>query len=138
MIEIARKTGAQSLIGYVVQIEDGSARVVLDIDERHRNRNNGLHGGIIATLLDAAAGYAASLAEDGETLTPVTTVSMTVNYLSKVTDGRVTGHGRVTGGGHKILFVDAELIGKDGIVAATATGTFKRLGSSAARTPSST
>lgn len=131
MIEISEKTGAQSLIGYVVQIDDGSARVVLDIDERHLNRNNGLHGGIIATLLDSASGYAASLAEDGETLAPVTTVSMTVNYISKVTSGRVTGYGRVTGGGHRIVFVDAELIGKDGVVVATATGTFKRLGSAA-------
>lgn len=129
MREIAGKTGAQSLIGYVVQIDAGYARVVLDVDERHLNRNDGLHGGIIATLLDASAGYTASLAGDGEALMPVTTVSMTVNYVSKVTSGRVTGTGRVTGGGHKILFVNAELVGEDGTVIATATGAFKRLGS---------
>lgn len=137
MIEIKGKTGAQSLIGYVVQIAGGGARVVLDIDDRHINRNNGLHGGIIATLLDAAAGYAASLAEDGETLAPVTTVSMTVNYISKVASGRVTGNGRVTGGGRKILFVDAMLTSEEGMVVATATGTFKRLGSAVPPAPSS-
>lgn len=127
--QIRRKTGAQSLIGYVVEIENGRARVVLDIAPHHLNRNNGLHGGIIATLLDAAAGYAASLEGDGSTLTPVTTVSMTVNYVSKVDSGLVTGTGRITGGGHKILFADAELVDDDGKAVATATGTFKRLSS---------
>lgn len=126
--EISRQTGAQALIGYVVQIDNGRAQVVLDIDDRHLNRNEGLHGGIIATLLDAAAGYAASLADDGETLVPSTTISMTVNYVSKVAAGRVTGSGRVTGGGRKILFVDAELVNRDGATVATATCTFKKLG----------
>ncbi|MCR9134408.1 MAG: PaaI family thioesterase [Alphaproteobacteria bacterium] len=127
MKQIKGKTGAQTLIGYVVEIEDGRARVVLDITPHHLNRNSGLHGGIIATLLDAAAGYAASLEGDGNALTPVTTVSMTVNYVSKVDSGLVTGTGKVTGGGHKILFADAELTTADGRTVATATGTFKRL-----------
>ncbi len=127
MREISKQTGAQALIGYVIQIDDGHARVVLDIDERHLNRNDGLHGGIAATLLDAACGYNASLAADGETLMPVTTVSMTVNYISRVASGRVTGTAWVTGGGRKIVFVNAELVAEDGSVIATATGTFKRL-----------
>jgi uncharacterized protein (TIGR00369 family) len=128
MKEISNKTGAQALIGYVVQIDAGKARVVLDVDERHRNRNDGLHGGIIATLLDAAAGYAASLSVDGETLVAVTTVSMTVNYVSRITEGRVISIGKITGGGRKIVFIDAELVTEGGATIATATGTFKILG----------
>jgi len=127
MHEINRQTGAQALIGYVVRIEDGEARAVLDVDARHRNRNDGLHGGVIATLLDAAGGYAASLRDDGETLTPVTTVSMTVHYLDRIRDGRVTAQGRVTGGGQSIIFVDSQLTHQDGTVIATATGIYKVL-----------
>ncbi|MEX3008889.1 PaaI family thioesterase [Hoeflea sp. TYP-13] len=118
-------TGAQANIGYVVEIDDGKARVYLDIDHRHINRGDSLHGGIMATLLDAAAGYAVSLSVDGNTLVYTSTVSLTVNYQSRVRDGRVVATARVTGGGKKIVFVNAELVADDGTTVATATGTFK-------------
>ena len=127
MREISAHTGTQALIGYVVQIENGAARAVLDVDARHRNRNDGLHGGIIATMLDAVGGYTASLRDDGETLTPVTTVTMTVHYLARIHEGRVTATGRVSGGGRSIIFVDSRLTHEDGTVVATATGTYKVL-----------
>ncbi len=122
---ISNKTGTQALIGYRVEISEGSARVVLDIDHRHINRGNSLHGGIMATLLDAAAGYTASLSVDGETLIYTSTVSMTVNYLARVADGRVVATGRKTGGGKNIVFVDAQLTDNAGKLIATATCTFK-------------
>ena len=90
MQEIANRTGAQSTIGYVVQIENGKARVILDLHEGHINRNDGLHGGIAATLLDAVCGYTASIRDGDDVLLPVTTVSLTVNYLARAQSGRVT------------------------------------------------
>jgi acyl-coenzyme A thioesterase 13 len=71
-------TGAQKTMGYVVEIDKGKARVYLDIDQRHTNRGDSLHGGIIATLLDAVCGYAVSLSVDGESLVYPSTVSMVV------------------------------------------------------------
>ena len=127
MREISNATGAQQLIGYFVQIEDAGARVVLDIEEKHLNRNGSLHGGIIATLLDAGCGYNASLSRDGSTLDPVTTVSMTINYVSRAVSGRVVGTGKVSGGGRKILHVEGQLTDEDGAVVATSTGVFRRL-----------
>jgi acyl-coenzyme A thioesterase 13 len=50
---------------------------------------------------------------------------MTVNYLSRVREGRVVATAEVTGGGKKIVFVDAKLCPQDNVVVATATGTFK-------------
>ncbi len=127
MHEIANKTGTQSTIGYVIQIEDGVVRVLLDIDQRHINRNDGLHGGIIAMLLDAASGYTASLSQDGQTLHPVATVTMTVNYLAPAISGRVNATAEVTGGGRRIAFVDAQLVDAKGTLVATSTGTFRLL-----------
>lgn len=118
-------TGAQATMGYVVEIDKGQARVYLDIDHRHINRGDSLHGGIIATMLDAAAGYAVSLSVDGETLTYTSTVSLTVNYLSRVREGRVVATAKVTGGGKKIVFVNATLTTETNVPVATATGTFK-------------
>ncbi len=127
MQEIANRTGAQSTIGYVVQIENGKARVILDLHEGHINRNDGLHGGIAATLLDAVCGYTASIRDGDDVLLPVTTVSLTVNYLARAQSGRVTATARLTGGGKRIVFTDAVLSAEDGTTIATATGTYKML-----------
>lgn len=122
---IRDQTGTQKTLGYVVEIDNGVARVYLDIDHRHINRGDSLHGGVIATMLDAAAGYTVSLSVDGESLIYTSTLSLTVNYLSRVSDGRVVATANVTGGGKKIIFVDAMLSTEDGVPVASATGTFK-------------
>ncbi|MCY6380830.1 PaaI family thioesterase [Hoeflea prorocentri] len=122
---IRDQTGTQRTLGYVVEIDAGAARIYLDIDERHINRGDTLHGGVMATMLDAVAGYAVSLSVDGESLYYTSTVSLTVNYLSRVSEGRVVATAKVTGGGKKIVFVDALLSTDAGIPVASATGTFK-------------
>ena len=122
---IRDQTGAQKTMGYVVEIDQGVARVYLDIDHRHINRGDSLHGGIIATLLDAACGYSVSLSVDGQSLIYTSTVSLTINYLSRVREGRVVATAEISGGGNKIKFVDAKLLREDNVPVATATGTFK-------------
>lgn len=122
---IRDQTGTQKTLGYVVEIEKGEARVYLDIDHRHINRGDSLHGGVIATLLDSAAGYAVSLSVDGEKLFYTSTLSLTINYLSRVSDGRIVATAKVSGGGRKIVFIDALLSTEAGVPVASATGTFK-------------
>lgn len=122
---IRDQSGTQQTLGYVVEINTGAPRVYLDIDHRHINRGDSLHGGVIATMLDAASGYAVSLSVDGETLYYTSTLSLTVNYLSRVAEGRVVATAKVTGGGKKIVFVDALLSTDAGVPVASATGTFK-------------
>ncbi len=122
----------------MVQIEDGEARVILDLNEGHINRNGGLHGGLSATLLDAVCGYTVSLRRNGETLDPVTTVSLTVNYLARAMAGRVVATARISGGGKHLAFVDAVLTAQDGTAIATATGTYKLLAERPTQTPDTT
>ena len=122
---IRDQTGAQKTMGYVVEIDEGVARVYLDIDHRHINRGDSLHGGVIATLLDAACGYAVSLCVDGEKLFYTSTVSLTINYMSRLSEGRVVATARISGGGQKIKFVDAMLVTEENVPVASATGTFK-------------
>ncbi len=121
------ETGAQSLLGYVVDIRDGTARCHLDIEPKHGNRHGGLHGGVIACLLDNAMGYAAALKLDPSGKTKVLTVSMTSQFLASAREGRVTASGTVTGGGQSLLFVDGKLVDQDGRMIATASGVFKRV-----------
>ena len=88
---IRDETGAQTLLGYVVDItaDDGTARCHLDIGAQHGNRHGGLHGGIMSCMLDNAMGFAASLTGDDAGETRFMTLSMTAQYLAPAREGRV-------------------------------------------------
>lgn len=117
------------MVGYVIDLgaADGSVRVTLDLAPCHLNRVGSLHGGIVAMLLDAAAGFAVSRgwSEAGNAL--LVTVSLTTDYIASVNHGRVIAVGRITGGGQSVKFAQAELRGEEGQLLATASGAFKRV-----------
>ena len=126
---IRDETGAQTLLGYVVDLTtgDGVALCRLEIGAQHGNRHGGLHGGIIACMLDNAMGYAAALSFEGDTQTRVHTLSMTTNFVAPASKGRVTAKGVVTGGGRATVFAEGDLQDEEGRVLATATGVYKRV-----------
>ncbi len=121
------------MVGYEVDLTDpgGTASVTLEIGPKHLNRNGTLHGGIHAMMLDAAAGFAASrlLANDGQALVPVVTLTLTTDFVAATQGGMVEAVGRVAGGGYKIVYADAELRDADGRLCSRATGVFRRAAS---------
>lgn len=125
---IRDETGTQRLIGYVLDVghPDLRARCILDLDARHLNRQDILHGGVAATLLDSAMGATGSLTVDPSGRHPFTTLALTVNYLAPGRPGRVEAVGRVTGGGRATLFIEGALRHEDGTLIATATGVFRK------------
>lgn len=126
---IRDETGAQTLLGYVVDLTagDGTARCHLTIGPQHGNRHGGLHGGIMACMLDNAMGYAAALSFDDTGQTRVHTLSMTTNFVAPAHAGAVVATARVSGGGRGTAFAEAEITDDAGVVLATATGVFKRV-----------
>lgn len=128
----APASGAQALIGYDIDLsaDDGSARVMLEVQAQHLNRNGTLHGGIHAMMLDAAAGFAASrrLAGETETLVPVVTLSLNTSFLAPAGLGVVEVRGWATGGGYKIVYGEAEVLDANGAVCSRASGVFRRAG----------
>ncbi|MEM6374377.1 MAG: PaaI family thioesterase [Pseudomonadota bacterium] len=126
---IRDETGAQMLLGYVVDITagDGTARCHLDIGPQHGNRHGGLHGGILSCMLDNAMGFAASLTGDDAGATRFMTLSMTTQYLAPAREGRVTAQGEVTGGGRSVVFAEAIVTDEAGAVIATGSGVYKRV-----------
>ncbi len=127
---ILEETGAQRLIGFVVDLRgggEGRARCWLDLGPQHLNRMGVLHGGISTVLLDAASGFTASLSASADASAPFLTVTLDTHYLSSAREGRVTALGRVTGGGRSLVFVDAELTDERGALVARSTGVFKRV-----------
>lgn len=127
---IRGETGAQRLIGYVIEVghPDRRARCRLEVDERHTKRHGVLHGGIATMLLDNACGATASLTVDGSGRRPFLTVSLNIDFLSAGRAGGVTATGRMVGGRRRLLFVAAELRqDDDDTLIATASGVFKRV-----------
>ncbi|WP_121067988.1 PaaI family thioesterase [Chachezhania antarctica] len=126
---IIGETGAQKLVGYVVDVShaDGRARTYLDIDDRHLNRHGVLHGGIISMVLDNVCGVSASLSVDASGTAPFLSLSMTTQYLAAAHPGKVTAIGTITGGGRSTLFIEGELRDADGKLLATSSGVYKRV-----------
>lgn len=127
MHEIRNETGTQRLVGYVIEVgaQDGRARCWLDLDERHLNRHNVLHGGIATMLLDSASGATGSMVIDPDGLAPFLSVTLNVQFVAPGRPGRVTAVGRITGGGRSLKYISAELHHEDGTLIATSTGVFK-------------
>ena len=100
-----------------LQLDGGS--VVVDAADEHLNPHGTVHGGLLATMLDAAMGEAVAEA-GGER--PVT-VALTVTYLEPGRPGRLEATARVRKRGKRLMVVEAEVVQGDDVVA-DALGTF--------------
>ena len=92
----------------LTQWRDGYAELVMPIDASKLNRQGVLQGGAIATLLDAAAGYAGVYVAPGEPARHGFTLSLTTNYLDKGLGGFVTAKGFLERAGRSVFFSRAE------------------------------
>lgn len=108
----------------LTMIGEGYARFELEVQSRHLNRQGALQGGVSATILDAACGYAGLQLKDG-TMGSAVTLMLSICYLGRVSAGRVFAEGRVSKRGRNIYFASAELTSENNDVIATAQGTFK-------------
>ena len=76
----------------LVDVGAGHATFQIDVDQRHLNRQGSLQGGVAATLLDAACGYAGLAAHEGDALGNAVTVMLNISYIRKVGTGRASLH----------------------------------------------
>ena len=106
-----------------VLFETGRAVFALRPAEMHYNPLGSVHGGVIATLLDSAAGCAVhSVLPAG---TGYTSVDLSTKYLRPVTDrtGRVTAEGQVISRGTRTALAEARLTDSDDRLLTHATST---------------
>ncbi|WP_342246519.1 PaaI family thioesterase [Pseudomonas sp. OTU5201] len=116
----------QSLGVELVHWAVGEAEFHMPIEARHLNRQGMLHGGLIATLLDAACGYAGLHSAEGEEEVHGVTVMLNIAYLKAARSDRVIARGKVSRSGRSLYFAEAYLVDEEGEVLATAQGTFKQ------------
>jgi uncharacterized protein (TIGR00369 family) len=104
----------------------GRCEFELAIGARHLNRQSSLHGGVVATLLDAACGYAGLITAPNTTPANAWTVMLTISYLDKTAKGTIRAVGQVTRSARSLFLSTGKLLTEDGLLLATAQGTFKR------------
>lgn len=102
-------------------LENGEARVSLEMQPHLNNRGNQMHGGAIFTLVDIAMGLACSSAHGFEQRS--VTLECKINYLRGVSDGEILCVARVLHAGRRTLVVEADVTQGEKLVA-KAQGTF--------------
>jgi len=130
MTDIGRAhSGFADLLGYKVTDRGvGFCEVSLKIGPQHLNRLSIPHGGLLATLLDSAAGFAAAFVESPEKPRTVVTLSINTLFIGRAGIGdMIVAQGRRIGGGKTIAFASAEAL-VEGRTIARAEATFRYLG----------
>lgn len=120
-------SGLQEMLGYrLVEWQNERAVVEIDVASQHCNRAGILHGGVLATLLDTASGYACCYCPVPGNIRRCLTLSLTTQFMGQAGNGdivRVEAHRQ--GGGRKIIFTTATAYNGKGEIIASATGTFR-------------
>ncbi len=95
-----------------------------DVTDTKKNMFGTLHGGLTATLVDAAIGLSVLAAAPGR---PATTVEMKISYLRPVSHGKVRARGRLLKVGKTLVYGTAEITDTHGEMIAHGTGTYMLL-----------
>ena len=121
----------QKTVGFTIEDwSENGATLHLPLKPHLANRYGILHGGVHATLLDTAMGFAVSYTGDADNKQLVMTLSLNVNYLGVASGDMIIAKGRKTGGGRSTAFAEGEITDTDGNIIATATGVFRYRGKS--------
>jgi uncharacterized protein (TIGR00369 family) len=115
------------LIGYrLTAWRQDEAEISFEADARHMNRSGLLHGGVLATAIDAACGFAGCYEPPPGQGRRALTLSLSTQFIGPVPLGtRLTASARRSGGGRTIFFASCEVRDTEGRLVATGSGTFK-------------
>jgi len=106
----------------VVEAAEGASLVRLDPMAETENIRGDVHGGALATMLDAALVNAArSTLPEGS---GAATVTLSINYLAPA-QGALTARGRVVRAGRSLISAEASITDAAGAVVAQAIGTLR-------------
>jgi uncharacterized protein (TIGR00369 family) len=111
-----------SLMGMnLIAVTEGSATFTCTPDEFHYNTVGTVHGGLVCTLLDSAAGCAAQSVMPAGHL--YTSIELKVSYLRPLRhdSGEITCVGTVLKSGRRVVFTEATVTDASGALIATAT-----------------
>lgn len=104
-----------------VSDEKGS-RLRIKTDTKHNNIWGTIHGGVIASLVDATSGLSIiPLLNDNEM---IITAGLQVQYFVPVNNGDLVGHGRVIHRGKRLAYAEANILDDHGKLIAKGNASF--------------
>ena len=114
------------LLGIVIDdVQQGRARLSLEVRKDLLQLQGVMHGGAIASLIDTAVAFAIVGASEPDDR--FTTVEMKVNYLSAIREGRVIAEARLIRNGRRIIVAECDVFDSKGQLAAKGLLTYIRL-----------
>lgn len=122
-------SGYSQLIDYRLYRSDtGYAEVALTVGPQHLNRLGVLHGGVLASLIDTATGFAVAFADSPERMKPAVTLTLNTQFLGQTGLGdQLIAVGKHVGGGKTIAYATAEVRRPDGHVVARGDAVYRFL-----------
>ena len=128
-LESETMRGFNVLLGYrLAEWRDDFARLELVLEPKHLNRSGVVHGGVLATMLDVALGYAGVFSAEPGRLRRAVTLSLTTSFLGQAKSGVLNCVARRRGGGKTILMATGEVLDDSGTAIALGEGTFRYIG----------
>jgi uncharacterized protein (TIGR00369 family) len=109
----------------ILEWSEGTVTLAIDIQDWMRNRTGIVHGGVTATLIDAAAGYAGNFCPHPGRRRISSTLALTTSYIAAGKGKRIIAKAKVKGGGRTIYASAVEVHDENGTLIAIGEGTFK-------------
>jgi len=119
--------GFANLVGYsLLAWEPDYAEVELAVEAKHLNRSGVLHGGVLATLIDVAAGFSGCHCAVPGNVRRALTLSLTTQFIGAGQAGTtLRALARKVGGGRQIYFAECEVRDGQGRLIGKGEGVFK-------------
>lgn len=96
----------------IKELDIGSSRVEIDLEEKHLNLFGGINGGVYSSLLDTSTYWA--LYCDIEENAGILTLDLKVDILAPVKSGKLISMGRRIKAGRNICLSEASVTDQDG------------------------
>ncbi|WP_439550415.1 PaaI family thioesterase [Falsiroseomonas sp.] len=104
---------------------EGHARLVCEAGDQHRNRSGIIHGGLVLSMIDQAAGYSGLWCSVPGNLRKAVTLDLDCKFTGQVKGGRLVAEARVATRGRNIFFVRTEVFDAEGKLVAFGSSTHR-------------
>jgi len=105
----------------LVKFEEGKVVIELPVAPNLINRQEVVHGGVLATMLDNIIALTIRSILD----LPVSTISLNINYLANISEGKLVATAKVLQQGYRIVSGEGEITDETGKLLAKGSATFK-------------
>ena len=107
-----------------VEVSEARTVIALDVERRHLNAMNIVHGGVLSSLLDNAMGLAVMRAHPGKR---TVTTNLNVHFVASLGVGTLTTTATVLHETRSTITVQANVVDQDGKLGTIGTGSFRLL-----------